>query len=44
MNTVLSVVETEFENTNKELNALLFDLEKKYPNGEIDLVEGNVIF
>jgi hypothetical protein len=44
LNTVLSVVETEFENTNKELNALLFDLEKKYPNGEIDLVEGNVIF
>jgi hypothetical protein len=44
MNTVLSVVETEFENTNKELNALLFDLEKKYPNGEIDLVEGTVIF
>jgi hypothetical protein len=44
MNTVLSVVETEFENTNKELNALLFDLEKKYPNGEIDLIEGNVIY
>jgi hypothetical protein len=44
MNTVLSVVETEFENTNKELNVLLFDLEKKYPNGEIDLIEGNVIY
>jgi hypothetical protein len=44
MNTVLSVVETEFENTNKELNALLFDLEKKYPNGEIDLIEGNIIY
>ena len=44
MNKVLSVVETEFENTNKELNALLFDLEKKYPNGEIDLIEGNVIY
>ena len=44
MNTVLSVVETEFENTNKELNGLLFNLEKEYPNGEIDLVEGTVIF
>lgn len=44
MNTVLSVVETEFENTNKELNGLLFNLEKQYPNGEIDLVEGTVIF
>ena len=44
LNTVLSVVETEFDNTNKELNSLLFDLEKQYPNGEIDLVEGTVIF
>ena len=44
MNTVLSVVETEFENTNKELNGLLFNLENEYPNGEIDLVEGTVIF
>jgi hypothetical protein len=44
LNTVLSVVETEFDNTNKELNGLLFDLEKQYPNGEIDLVEGIVIF
>ena len=44
MNTVLSVVETEFENTNKELNGLLFNLEKEYTNGEIDLVEGTVIF
>jgi hypothetical protein len=44
LNTVLSVVETEFENANKELNGLLFNLEKEYPNGEIDLVEGTVIF
>ena len=44
INTVLSVVETEFENTNKELNGLLSNLEKQYPNGEIDLVEGTVIF
>jgi hypothetical protein len=44
MNVLLSVVETEFESTNKELNGLLSDLEKQYPNGEIDLVEGTVIF
>jgi hypothetical protein len=44
LNTMLSVVESEFENTNKELNGLLSDLEKQYPNGEIDLVEGTVIF
>lgn len=44
LNTVISVVETEFENTNKELNGLLSDLEKQYPNGEIDLIEGTVIF
>jgi hypothetical protein len=44
MNVLLSVVETEFENTNKELNSVLSDLEKQYPNGEIDLVEGTVIF
>jgi DNA repair exonuclease SbcCD ATPase subunit len=41
---VLSLVEVEFENTAKELNSLLSDLEKEYPNGEIDLVEGTVIF
>jgi len=44
MNVLLSAVETEFESTNKELNGLLSDLEKQYPNGEIDLVEGTVIF
>ena len=44
INTMISVIETEFENTNKELNGLLSDLEKQYPNGEIDLVEGTVIF
>jgi hypothetical protein len=44
LNDVLSLVESEFENTNKELNLLLSDLEKQYPNGEIDLVEGTVIF
>jgi hypothetical protein len=41
---LLSVVESEFEDTNKQLNSLLSDLEKQYPNGEIDLLEGNVTF
>jgi hypothetical protein len=44
LNDVLSLVEVEFENTSKELNSVLSDLEKKYPNGEIDLIEGTVIF
>jgi len=41
---LLSVVESEFEDTNKQLNSLLSDLEKQYPNGEIDLIEGTVTF
>ena len=41
---LISVVEFEFEDTNKQLNSLLSDLEKQYPNGEIDLLEGIVTF
>ncbi len=41
---LISVVEFEFEDTNKQLNSLLSDLEKQYPNGEIDLIEGTVTF
>ena len=44
LNTMISVIETEFENTNKELNGLLSDLEKQYPMGELDLNEGIVIY
>ena len=44
LNTALLIVETEFENTSVQLNSLLSDLEKQYPNGEIDLVEGTVTF
>ena len=44
LNTALLIVETEFENTSVQLNGLLSNLEKQYPNGEIDLVEGTVIF
>ena len=41
---LISVVESEFEDTNRQLNSLLSDLEKQYPNGEIDLLEGTVTF
>lgn len=44
LNKVISIVEDEFEDTTKQLNSILSDLEKQYPNGEIDLVEGTVIF
>lgn len=41
---IISVIESEFEDNNKQLNSLLSDLEKEYPNGEIDLLEGTVTF
>jgi len=41
---VLTMLETEFQQTNKEMNTILSDFEKKYPNGEIDLVEGVVVY
>jgi hypothetical protein len=44
LNTSLLEVETEFENTSAQLNSLLSDLERQYPNGEIDLIEGTVTF
>lgn len=41
---VISMLESEFDSTTKELNLHLSDLEKQYPNGEIDLLEGTVTF
>lgn len=41
---VITAVEYEFENTDKELSLILSDLEQQYPNGEIDLVEGTIVF
>jgi chromosome segregation ATPase len=35
--------EVEFDSHNKQYNELLSDLENKYPNGEIDLAQGNII-
>ena len=36
--------EGSFDQAQKVLNALLEDLNKKYPNGEVDLIEGTVTF
>ena len=42
LNKIILVIEDEYVQTNKELNIILADLNQKYPNGEINLVEGNV--
>lgn len=36
--------EKEYQLVSTELNEILSELEKKYPNGEIDLNEGTVIY
>lgn len=41
---IIVVIESEYSAANKELNSILADLNQKYPNGEIDLVEGTVIY
>ena len=44
LNKIILVIEDEYVQTNKELNIILADLNQKYPNGEIDLVEGTLIY
>jgi hypothetical protein len=44
LTTILNRMETEYMVTSNELDKLLADLQTKYPNGEIDLVEGIVTF
>lgn len=41
---ILTMMENEYIKTSTELNKILADLEEKYPNGEVDLVEGTVNF
>ena len=41
---VIEVVESEYSVANKELNTILADLNQKYPNGEIDLIDGKIIY
>ena len=41
---ILDRKETQFDTTVNELNSILYELEQKYPNGEIDLFEGIVSY
>lgn len=41
---MLNRVDAEYLATSNQLDTLLADLQTKYPNGEIDLVEGTVNF
>ena len=42
VNTLISKFEGEFDELNNQYTDYLNELEKIYPNGEIDLVEGTV--
>lgn len=44
LNNILVRTESEYLSVSNQLDGLLADLQKKYPNGEIDLVEGIVNF
>jgi predicted enzyme involved in methoxymalonyl-ACP biosynthesis len=44
LKTMLDKRETQFDETIGELNSILFELEQKYPSGEIDLLEGTVTY
>jgi hypothetical protein len=44
LKTMLDKRETQFDETIGELNSILFELEQKYPSGEIDLLEGTVSY
>ena len=37
-------METDFSKTSIELGKILTELEEKYPNGELDLLEGIVTY
>jgi phage host-nuclease inhibitor protein Gam len=40
----LKEIEKEYIQVSTELNVEIIELDKKYPNGEIDLIEGTVTF
>jgi uncharacterized protein involved in exopolysaccharide biosynthesis len=44
MNSAMETLESQYLTITNELNEKLNDLEKKYPNGEVDLVDGIVIY
>lgn len=39
---IVKTYETEFDSLNEQYNQILSDLEKQYPNGELDLAQGTV--
>lgn len=41
---LLNTMETQHEEISNELNNLLLNLNEKYPNGEINLENGTVLF
>lgn len=44
LNNSLSLYESEYKSVSDELFSKLKELEKQYPNGEIDLVDGTVTY
>ena len=44
LNSSLSLYESEYKSVSDELFSKLKELEKQYPNGEIDLVDGTVTY
>lgn len=44
LSNVLNKVDSEYLSVSAQLDGLIADLQSKYPNGEVDLVEGTVTF
>ena len=44
MNSAMQTMESQYLSVSGELNDKLNALEKQYPNGEVDLVDGTVTF
>ena len=44
LQSVVENMESDYFGVTNELNAILNDLEKKYPAGEVDLLEGTVSY
>lgn len=44
IDSALKEIENQYAELSNELNIEIIELDKKYPNGEIDLIEGTVTF
>lgn len=44
IDSALKEIEKQYTDLSNELNIEIIELDKKYPNGEIDLAEGTVTF